>query len=116
MDVGDWLLSIGLSQYEALFRESEIDAEVLSELSEVDFEKIGIPLGHRKRLLKAIANLDASRSASTQPSTAPAPLPIPAFATTQFHPIRRTPALDRDVLRPRRLDQHLRQARRRGLA
>ena len=42
MDVGDWLLSIGLSQYEALFRESEIDAEVLSELSEVDFEKIGI--------------------------------------------------------------------------
>ena len=77
MDVGDWLLSIGLNQYEALFRESEIDAEVLLELSEVDFEKIGIPLGHRKRLLKAIANLDASRPASTQPSTAPAPLPIP---------------------------------------
>ena len=54
MDVGDWLLRIGLGQYEALFRESEIDAEVLSELSEVDFEKIGIPLGHRKRLLKRL--------------------------------------------------------------
>ena len=77
MDVGDWLLSIGLNQYEALFRENEIDAEVLPELSEADFEKVGIPLGHRKRLQKAIANLDASRSASTQPSTAPAPLPIP---------------------------------------
>ena len=57
MDVGDWLLSIGLSQYEALFRESEIDAEVLSELSEVDFEKIGIPLVSDLKVVKSDKSL-----------------------------------------------------------
>ena len=37
MDVGDWLRSLGLGQYDALFRENEIDAEVLSESSEAEF-------------------------------------------------------------------------------
>ena len=50
MDVGDWLRSLGLGQHEALFRENEIDAEVLPELTDGDLEKIGVPLGHRKRL------------------------------------------------------------------
>lgn len=57
MDVGGWLQSLGLGQYEATFREHEIDSEVLPELSEPDLEKLGIPLGHRKRLLKAIRAL-----------------------------------------------------------
>src|SRR5271163_2114626 len=60
MDVGDWLRSLGLGQHEALFRENEIDAEVLPERTDADLEKIGVPLGHRKRLLKAIANLSAA--------------------------------------------------------
>ena len=50
---------LGLGQYEAAFRENEIDADVLSDLTEIDLEKLGLPLGHRKRLLKAIANLTA---------------------------------------------------------
>src|SRR5579863_9602206 len=62
MDVGDWLRSLGLGQHEALFRENEIDAEVLPELTDGDLEKIGVPLGHRKRLLKAIANLRAAEA------------------------------------------------------
>ena len=45
MDVGDWLRSLGLGQYEALFRENDIDAEVLSDLTDGDFEKIGVSLG-----------------------------------------------------------------------
>jgi len=57
MDVGGWLRTLGLGQYEALFRASEIDADILPELSEVDLEKLGVPLGHRKRLLRAIAGL-----------------------------------------------------------
>src|SRR5271155_1996263 len=60
MDVGDWLRSLRLGQHEALFRENEIDAKVLPELTDGDLEKIGVPLGHRKRLLKAIANLSAA--------------------------------------------------------
>ena len=41
MDVGDWLRSLGLRQYEAAFRENEIDAEILPELTDADLEKLG---------------------------------------------------------------------------
>ncbi|MGO8919245.1 MAG: adenylate/guanylate cyclase domain-containing protein [Stellaceae bacterium] len=64
MDVGHWLRGLGLAQYEATFRENEIDAEVLLELTDTDFEKIGVPLGHRKRLLKAIASLGGTETAA----------------------------------------------------
>ncbi len=60
MDIGEWLRSIGLGQYEALFCNNEIDTEILSELTENDFEKLGVPMGHRKRLLKAIASIGAT--------------------------------------------------------
>ena len=60
MDVGDWLRSLGLGQYETLFRQNDIDAEVLSELTQGDLEKFGVSFGHRKRLLKAIASLGAT--------------------------------------------------------
>jgi SAM domain (Sterile alpha motif) len=57
MDVLVWLQSLGLEQYETLFRENDIDVEVLSDLTDGDIEKIGVSLGHRKRLLKAVAAL-----------------------------------------------------------
>jgi len=40
MDLGDWLRGLGLPQYEAAFRESEIDTDVLPELTEGDLEKL----------------------------------------------------------------------------
>ena len=73
MDLGEWLRSLGLGQYEATFRESEIDADILLELTDQDLEKLGVPLGHRKRLLKAIGTLKdhaaGAVSASRRPST-----------------------------------------------
>lgn len=57
MDIGDWLRSVGLGQYEALFREAEIGIDVLSELTDADLSQLGVPLGGRKRLLKAIGCL-----------------------------------------------------------
>src|SRR5271163_877433 len=63
MDVGDWLRSLGLGQYETLFRENDIDAEVLSDLTDGDLEKFGVSFGHRKRLLKAIASLGSTETA-----------------------------------------------------
>jgi hypothetical protein len=42
MDVGGWLRSLGLGQYEALFRASDIDADILPELTELDLEKLGV--------------------------------------------------------------------------
>jgi class 3 adenylate cyclase/tetratricopeptide (TPR) repeat protein len=66
MDVGVWLRSLGLEQYETLFRENDIDVEVLGELTDGDLEKIGVSLGHRKRLLKAVAAV--SSTALTPPA------------------------------------------------
>ena len=71
MDVGGWLRNLGLTQYEATFRENEIDTDVLPELTEIDLEKLGVPLGHRKRLLKAIAGLGAPEKLA--PTLGPAP-------------------------------------------
>ncbi len=72
MDLGGWLRSLGLDQYEATFRANEIDTDVLPELTEIDLEKLGVPLGHRKRLLKAIAGLGAAEK--LPPTLSPAPV------------------------------------------
>jgi hypothetical protein len=61
MDVGGWLRSLGLGQYEVAFRDNEIDSEVLPTLTAEDLKELGVaPLGHRRRLLTAIAELRAS--------------------------------------------------------
>src|SRR5208282_1333722 len=71
MDVGGWLRNLGLGQYEAMFRENEIDTDVLPELTEIDLEKLGVPLGHRKRLRKAIAGLGAAEKLAATLGPAP---------------------------------------------
>src|SRR5271156_2038729 len=71
MDVGDWLRGLGLTQYEDLFRENDIDTEVLAELTESDLTGLGVSLGHRKRLLKAIANLGPTEAAAKSATSLP---------------------------------------------
>jgi SAM domain (Sterile alpha motif) len=90
MDIATWLRGLGLAQYEPIFRENAIDAEILPELTEADLEKLGVVLGHRKRILR-------DRRARHPPSSATA---------SRFSPRRgsRTAPTDRDVLRPGRLD------------
>src|ERR1700761_7791451 len=58
MDVGTWLRSLGLDQYESLFREQAIDADILPELTDRHLIELGIPLGHRLRILRAIRELE----------------------------------------------------------
>ena len=60
MDIGVWLRGLSLEQYEAAFRENAIDADVLRELTDQDLNKLGVLLGHRRKLLRAIAALDSS--------------------------------------------------------
>jgi class 3 adenylate cyclase len=71
MDVGSWLRSLGLGQYEAAFRDNAVDAEVLVELSDSDLAQLGVLLGHRKRLLKAIAELASADKIAPPTSLAP---------------------------------------------
>src|SRR3981081_4149781 len=63
MAVGSWLRNLGLGQYEPAFLAHAIDSDVLAELTEADFEKMGIPLGDRKRLIKAIGAMGVPSSA-----------------------------------------------------
>ena len=72
MDVGSWLRSLGLGRYEAAFRDNSIDADVLPDLSDGDLAQLGINLGDRKRLLKAIASLGPTEPAAKP--TRPPPL------------------------------------------
>src|SRR6476620_10269494 len=77
MDVGGWLRSLGLGQYEANFRDDKIDADVLPQLTADDLKDIGVSaVGDRRRLLAAIAPLCVETpSASVAPSP---PRPRPA--------------------------------------
>ena len=80
MDVGGWLRSLGLGRYEAVFRGNAIDADVLADITDGDLEKLGLPLGDRKRLLKAIAGLMGAPAAATKPEPAAAYSPRAAAA------------------------------------
>ena len=80
MDVGDWLRSLGLGEYEPLFLENKIDAEVLVDLTDDDLSQLGVPLGHRKRLLKAITVL----SATISPAKPTGPTPTPPAERRQL--------------------------------
>ncbi|MDH3772404.1 MAG: hypothetical protein OET79_15635, partial [Nitrospirota bacterium] len=74
-DVDQWLEGLGLGQYTALFAENDIDLEVLPELTEHDLAELGVSLGHRKKLLKAIALLDQGDGAAVGLEEAP-PTPV----------------------------------------
>ena len=56
-DVGQWLERLDLGQYAAVFRENDIDLDLVSELTEDDLRELGLSLGHRRKLLKAVAAL-----------------------------------------------------------
>jgi len=75
MDVLGWLKNLGLERYETIFRDNDIDTSVLSSLTNEDLKDIGVAsLGHRRRLLEAIAILqDEEAGAAAEDRTVVAP-------------------------------------------
>ena len=72
-EMRNWLSKNKLEQFAELFEANDIDFDVLPELSEADLEKLGLSLGSRKRLLKALAERDGQAAKSKSPeSDAPA--------------------------------------------
>ena len=64
-EIEDWLDKLGFGQYARCFAENEIDFSILGDLTDQDLEKIGVgPLGHRRKLLRAIAELMATPAAT----------------------------------------------------
>ena len=61
-ELSHWLKTIGLDKYQTTFADNEIDLEVLPELTEQDLKELGLPMGPRKKLLKAIAALNNATS------------------------------------------------------
>jgi len=55
--IADWLRKLGMPEYAERFAEERIEIDVLPELTDQDLERLGIPLGHRRRMLRAIRDL-----------------------------------------------------------
>ena len=71
--IADWLEKLGMSEYAERFAESDIDTSVLRDLTDQDLKELGVSLGHRRKMLRAIAEL-AGASPSPQPAlTEPKP-------------------------------------------
>jgi class 3 adenylate cyclase/ABC-type transport system involved in cytochrome c biogenesis ATPase subunit len=69
--IAEWLASIGLSEYAQRFADNAIDLSVIRDLTEQDLKDIGVLLGHRRKILRAIAELDGVAPAPTETATEP---------------------------------------------
>ena len=74
--IADWLKKLGMSEYAERFAANRIDLSVLPDLTDQDLEKLGVLLGDRRKMLRAIVNLEASEK------SAPA---VPAMVNTRLH-------------------------------
>jgi class 3 adenylate cyclase/predicted ATPase len=75
-DISDWLEKLGMSEYEQLFAENRIDFSVLPDLTDQDLKDLGIVLGDRRKMLRAIAELgDSGKAVQGTPTSAEATSP-----------------------------------------
>ena len=73
--IADWLKRLGMSEYTQRFSENDIALDILPELTDQDLEKLGVSLGHRRRMLKAIRELGNPALATPRTETAASPDP-----------------------------------------
>src|ERR1700720_4851624 len=71
--IAEWLKSIGLAEYAQRFSDSAVDLSVLRDLTEQDLKDLGVLLGHRRKMLRAIAELKGDVLRTSQAGTKPAP-------------------------------------------
>ena len=101
--IAEWLASIGLGEYAQRFGENAIDLSVVRDLTEQDLKDLGVLLGHRRKMLRAIAELQGEvprapkRAPSRRRGTAPSGVNLQScfaiwWARRHFRPalIRRT--------------------------
>ena len=81
MDIAAWLRGLSLERYEAAFRDNDVDSDVLPKLTADDLIGLGVTsIGHRRKLLAAIAALSAE---APTPTATPAPRDAPAPADAE---------------------------------
>src|ERR1700756_179675 len=69
-DIANWLKAVGLGEYAQRFADNAIDLSVIRDLTEQDLKDLGVLLGHRRKILRAIAELPAA-PAPTETATEP---------------------------------------------
>ena len=69
--IAEWLASIGLREYAQRFADNAIDLSVVRDLTEQDLKDLGVLLGHRRKIVRAIAELDGVAPAATETATKP---------------------------------------------
>ena len=70
-DIAEWLASLDLGEYAQRFAENAIDLSVIRDLTENDLEELGVLLGHRRKMLRAIAELQGEAASKPQTSAEP---------------------------------------------
>ena len=70
-DAAEWLALIGLGEYAQRFAENGIDLSVVRDLTEQDLKDLGVLLGHRRKMLRAIAEFDEAAPAPAETATEP---------------------------------------------
>ena len=79
-EISQWLETLGMTEYAERFAENRIDFSVLGELTDQDLKELGIVLGDRRKMLRAIAELDGSSPATATGATAAPRADTPAAA------------------------------------
>src|ERR1700730_14898613 len=70
MQIADWLQKLGMSEYAQRFAENRIDLSVLPDLTDQDLEKMGVVLGDRRKILRAISLIPSEAPAVPQATAA----------------------------------------------
>ena len=70
-EIADWLKKLGMSEYAERFAENRIDFSVLPDLTDQDLKKLGVVLGDRRKMLRAIGELDAASPVAVATSAEP---------------------------------------------
>jgi class 3 adenylate cyclase len=79
--IADWLESLGMSEYAQRFAENRIDFSVLPDLTDQDLKELGVLLGDRRKILRAIAKIDATSETAT-----PTPKPSSTLTVAAVQP------------------------------
>jgi hypothetical protein len=66
-EITDWLTRLGLPEYAGAFAENGIDVSVLPHLTDQDLKDIGVLLGHRRKILAAVAELPGKLPSASKP-------------------------------------------------
>ena len=90
--VTDWLEKLGMSEYAPCFADNDIDFSILGDLTDQDLKDLGVAsLGHRRKILRAIAELDRPEATAAPPAAARAPLSGPAPRSPSPTPVTTPP-------------------------